>query len=88
MVIAIYAIGIISSVLFIASYLPDMLKSIKSKEIKGVTVASALIIMFALTGSIVTNLYFGNYPFVVNDLICICLNGVILKNRIQKISGR
>jgi len=81
----IYIIGIVSSILFISSYLPDMIKSIKSKEIKGVTISSSLIIMFALSGSIITNLYFNNYPFVVNDLICIILNSIILKNRIQKI---
>jgi uncharacterized protein with PQ loop repeat len=62
-----------------------MIKSIKSKEIKGVTKLSSIILMLALSGSIITNLYFKNYPFVVNDLICISLNIVILTNRVKKI---
>jgi len=62
-----------------------MIKSIKSKEIKGVTKLSSIILMFALFGSIITNLYFKNYPFVINDLICILLNIVILVNRVGKI---
>jgi len=88
MIITIYLIGIISSILFISSYLPDMLKSIKTKEIKGVTALSSIILMVALSGSIITNLYFKNYPFVINDLICITLNSVILKNRLLKIDYR
>ena len=80
-----YLIGTISSICFISSYLPDMIKSIKTKEIKGVTTLSSIILMFALSGSIITNLYFKNYPFVINDLICISLNAVILTNRINKI---
>ena len=82
----IYLIGIISTICFISSYLPDMLKSIKSKEIKGVTKLSSIILMFALTGSIITNLYFKNYPFVINDIICIILNAIILTNRVRKIN--
>jgi len=80
-----YLIGTISSICFISSYLPDMLKSIRSKEIKGVTKLSSIILMFALSGSIVTNLYFKNYPFVINDIICILLNVVILTNKMKKI---
>ena len=80
-----YLIGSISSVLFISSYLPDMIKSIKSKEIKGVTKLSAIILMFALSGSVITNIYFRNFPFVINDLICIMLNAIILVNRVNKI---
>jgi len=82
----IYLIGVISTICFISSYLPDMLKSIKSKEIKGVTKLSSIILMFALSGSIVTNLYFKNYPFVINDIICIVLNAIILTNRVRKIN--
>ena len=80
-----YLIVTISSICFISSYLPDMLKSIRSKEIKGVTKLSSIILMFALSGSIVTNLYFKNYPFVINDIICILLNVVILTNKMKKI---
>ena len=80
-----YLIGTISSICFIGSYLPDMVKSIRSNEIKGVTKLSSIILMFALIGSIITNLYFRNYPFVINDIICIILNVIILINRIRKI---
>lgn len=41
--------------------------------------------MLALFGSIITNLYFKNYPFVVNDLMYILLNIIILINRVKKI---
>ena len=62
-----------------------MVKSIKTNEIKGVTKLSSIILMFALLGSIITNLYFKNYPFVINDLICITLNAITLFNRVNKI---
>lgn len=84
---AVYAIGIIGTILFMVSYLPDTMKAIKSKEIKGVTVSSSLVTIFALGCAITSNVYFKNWPFVVNDVVCIAFCTIILINRIRKITN-
>lgn len=83
--IIIYTIGVIGSLLFIISYLPDLLTAVKTKLIEGVTVKSLIILNVAFVCAITTNIYFKNYPFVVNDLICMGLNSALLYYRIKKI---
>jgi len=82
--IIMYVIGIVGTLLFLISYLPDMIASIKADRISGVTCTSLIILIFALSCAIITNLYFGNYPFVINDVICIYFNVVLLRLRIKK----
>lgn len=80
-----YIIGCIGVVLFMVSCIPDTIKAIRVSEMKGVTVSSSVILLFALVTAITTNVYFGNYPFVLNDLVCIGFTIVILVNRIKKL---
>jgi len=53
----IYIIGSISTLLFMLSYIPDVIKTIKTKEIKGVTLLSSFILSLALICAIITNIY-------------------------------
>jgi len=82
----IYIIGSISTLLFMLSYIPDVIKTIKTKEIKGVTLLSSFILSLALICAIITNTYFKNWPFVINDIVCFMFNIVILINRYKKIN--
>lgn len=81
----IYLIGTIGVFCFMLSYIPDTIKAIKSNEIKGVTISSTILLMFGLTSAIITNIYFKNYPFVINDILSLGFSSIILYQRVKKI---
>jgi len=83
--IIIYIIGSFGTLLFMSSYIPDVIKTIKVNEIKGVTLSSSFILALALICAIITNIYFKNWPFVINDIVCFIFNIIILINRYKKI---
>jgi len=81
----IYIIGSIGALLFMGNYVPDVYKALKTKEIKGVIVVSQILLLVALICANITNYYFKNWPFVVNDSVSIILVSIILINRKKKL---
>lgn len=80
----VHVIAFISVACFVTHNIPDMIAAIKAKTISGVTTSSLMLLLIGLSGAAVTNLWYGNYWFVANDLICIVFNAVLLYFRATK----
>ena len=85
-VIYIYIIGSIGAILFMFNYVPDVIKAAKSDCIKGVTVISQIILFIELLCASVTNIYFKNYPFIINDFVSMVLVAILIYQRKKKLS--
>ena len=77
-------IASIGAILLCINYIPDVLKSIQTEKMKGVTVSSQVILLIGFIFAIITNIHFKIYPFVVNNIISSILVTIILINRIKK----
>lgn len=76
-----YVTGVISSVLFLAASLPDIITTIKSTHLAGATWKSPAITACALCFAIATNIAFHNWPFVFSDGVGVILLVVLAYKR-------
>lgn len=77
-------IAVSSCVLFLSCHIPDMIKHIKEDKLKGVSVYSSIMMLVALILAAITNYHHDNYIFMVNDILCMGLTGIILIYRFKK----
>lgn len=77
-------IAVSSCVLFLSCHIPDLIKHIKEDKLKGVSVYSSIMMLVALILAAITNYHHDNYIFMVNDILCMGLTGIILIYRFKK----